>query len=146
MGGDMRPRGACLRICKCVAVCHTFRACIPRLLPLPFLRLQAKLAVLGTLGPGRAGAALVAAHAASRWTALPLTYCCHYLQDAEDAKRGLYNWWEGKEATWGQCTVCGLACAVSSTASRTVCAGFALHHSLHIAGCQLHNRAPCPCP
>lgn len=56
------------------------------------LLLQAKLAVLGALGPERAAAALIAAHTASRWTALPLTYGCTYLQDADDAKKGLYNW------------------------------------------------------
>lgn len=56
------------------------------------LALHAKLAVLGALGPARATAALIAAHAASRWTSLPLIYACTYLQDAEDAKRGLYNW------------------------------------------------------
>lgn len=56
------------------------------------LLLQVKLAALAALGPARAGAALVAAHAASRWTALPLTYACRYIQDEEDAKRGLYNW------------------------------------------------------
>ena len=47
--------------------------------------------VLGLLGPARAPAALIAAHAASRWTCLPLTYRCEYVQDPEDAKRGLYN-------------------------------------------------------
>lgn len=36
--------------------------------------------------------ALVVAHTTSRWTALPLLYCCTYIQDEEDAKRGLYNW------------------------------------------------------
>lgn len=55
--------------------------------PLP----QAKVSVLGLLGPGRAAAALVAAHCASRWSCLPLVYGCQYIQDEEDAKRGLYN-------------------------------------------------------
>lgn len=56
------------------------------------LALQVKLSVLGALGATKACAALVAAHTAARWTALPLIYCCTYLQDSEDAKRGLYNW------------------------------------------------------
>jgi adenosylcobinamide-GDP ribazoletransferase len=38
------------------------------------------------------GAVLVAVHSISRWTSLPLIYFCHYIQDEEDAKRGLYNW------------------------------------------------------
>jgi adenosylcobinamide-GDP ribazoletransferase len=56
------------------------------------LTLFVKLAVLGALGPARAPAVLIAAHAASRWSALPLIYGSTYLQDSEDAKRGLYNW------------------------------------------------------
>ena len=55
--------------------------------------LQAKVAVLGALGPARGAAALVAAHAASRWSSLPLLWVLPYLQDEEDAKRHLYNWW-----------------------------------------------------
>mgnify|MGYP001807063661 CR=1 FL=1 len=45
-------------------------------------------------GGGVAGvaAALVAAHAASRWTSMVLIYVCEYVQDDEDAKRGMYNW------------------------------------------------------
>eukprot|EP00198_Chlamydomonas_reinhardtii_P000775 XP_001690110.1 predicted protein [Chlamydomonas reinhardtii] len=44
-------------------------------------------------GGGVAGvaAALVAAHAASRWTSMVLIYVCEYVQDDEDAKRGMYN-------------------------------------------------------
>ena len=42
--------------------------------------------------PLRAGAVLITAHAISRWTSLPLIYFYHYIQDEEDAKRGLYNW------------------------------------------------------
>lgn len=59
------------------------------------LVLQAKVCVLGLLGPARAPAALIAAHAASRWTCLPLTYRCEFVQDPEDAKRGLYNVFAG---------------------------------------------------
>lgn len=43
-------------------------------------------------GSVTAGAVLIAAHALCRWTALPLIYFCRYIQDEEDAKRGLYNW------------------------------------------------------
>ncbi|KAH7621289.1 hypothetical protein Ndes2526B_g03630 [Nannochloris sp. 'desiccata'] len=39
-----------------------------------------------------AGAVLLAVHSICRWTSLPLIYFCHYIQDEEDAKRGLYNW------------------------------------------------------
>jgi adenosylcobinamide-GDP ribazoletransferase len=39
-----------------------------------------------------AGAVLIAVHSICRWTSLPLIYFCHYIQDEEDAKRGLYNW------------------------------------------------------
>jgi len=39
-----------------------------------------------------AAAALIAVHAASRWTSLPLIYMLMYIQDEEDAKKGLYNW------------------------------------------------------
>lgn len=63
-------------------ISHPCTLCLP----------QAKTGVLGALGPARASAAMVAAHCAARWTAVPLTYGCHYIQDAEDAKRGLYNW------------------------------------------------------
>jgi adenosylcobinamide-GDP ribazoletransferase len=56
------------------------------------LKLRALEALMAAGGPGRAGAALVAAHAAARWTSLPLLRWCRYLQDEEDAKRGLYNW------------------------------------------------------
>ncbi|PNH03985.1 Cobalamin synthase [Tetrabaena socialis] len=61
------------------------------------LTLQLKAAALAALaagpgGPAAAAAALVAVHAASRWTAIPLIYCCTYIQDDEDAKRGMYNW------------------------------------------------------
>ena len=72
-------------------------ACLLQQCPRAFIILprQAKTGVLGALGPARAGAAIVAAHAAARWTALPLTYGCHYIQDTEDAKRGLYNWCDG---------------------------------------------------
>jgi len=43
-----------------------------------------------TLSP--ASVALLVAHTVSRWTVLPLTYLCHYVQDEQSAKRGLYNW------------------------------------------------------
>jgi adenosylcobinamide-GDP ribazoletransferase len=56
------------------------------------LKLRALEALMAAGGPGRAAAALVAAHAAARWTSLPLLRWCCYLQDVEDAKRGLYNW------------------------------------------------------
>jgi adenosylcobinamide-GDP ribazoletransferase len=39
-----------------------------------------------------AGAVLIAAHSICRWTSLPLIYFVHYIQDEDDAKRGLYNW------------------------------------------------------
>jgi adenosylcobinamide-GDP ribazoletransferase len=39
-----------------------------------------------------ASAILIAAHCICRWTSLPMIYFCHYIQDEEDAKRGLYNW------------------------------------------------------
>lgn len=60
------------------------------------LVLTIKLHCLATLvmntTPAGAAAALIAAHAASRWSSLPLIYLLHYIQDEEDAKRGLYNW------------------------------------------------------
>lgn len=43
-----------------------------------------------TLSP--ASVALLVAHTVSRWTVLPLIYSCHYVQDEQSAKRGLYNW------------------------------------------------------
>lgn len=46
----------------------------------------------GVLKLSGVGAALIAVHAASRWTCVPLIYCCTYIQDEEDAKKGLYNW------------------------------------------------------
>ena len=58
------------------------------------IKVQAIVALMAAPGggPGLAAAALVAAHASSRWTSLPLLYLCTYIQDEEDAKRGLYNW------------------------------------------------------
>ncbi|GFR39615.1 hypothetical protein Agub_g77 [Astrephomene gubernaculifera] len=65
------------------------------------LSLCLKLAALATLGSTAAAAggggvsvaaALIAVHVASRWTCIPLTACCTYIQDEEDAKRGMYNW------------------------------------------------------
>lgn len=35
---------------------------------------------MGDMGVGGAVRALVVAHTVSRWSALPLIYCCHYLQ------------------------------------------------------------------
>ena len=59
-----------------------------------YLKLHALQALAGADGGGGrlAAAALVAAHAASRWTSLPLISLCTYIQDEEDAKKGLYNW------------------------------------------------------
>ncbi|KAG2444858.1 hypothetical protein HXX76_001599 [Chlamydomonas incerta] len=56
--------------------------------------LAAIAALPAAAGGGAAGvaAALVAAHAASRWTSMVLIYGCDYIQDDEDAKRGMYNW------------------------------------------------------
>jgi adenosylcobinamide-GDP ribazoletransferase len=56
------------------------------------LALHAKLHALAALPAADVCAALVAVHAASRWSCAPLVYCCRYLQDEEDAKAGLYNW------------------------------------------------------
>ncbi|KXZ55222.1 hypothetical protein GPECTOR_3g364 [Gonium pectorale] len=61
------------------------------------LALQLKTAALAALaggpgGPAAASAALVAVHAVSRWSCIPLVVCCTYIQDDEDAKRGMYNW------------------------------------------------------
>lgn len=89
------------------------------------LALQAKLCVLGALGPGRAGAALIAAHAASRWSVLPLVYACTYIQDDEDAKRGLYNWW--------------VAVGVVGVDTSRACTGLLHLHTCRARG--MHRRA-----
>eukprot|EP00873_Tetraselmis_striata_P005069 jgi/Tetstr1/425333/TSEL_015782.t1 len=52
----------------------------------------AKLTLLSEMEPADVPRALVAAHTIGRWTSLPLLHFCHYLQDDEDAKRGMYNW------------------------------------------------------
>lgn len=60
-----------------------------------FIKLKSLEALQGVAAGGGdtalAAAALVAVHAVSRWSSLPLIYFCTYLQDEEDAKRGLYN-------------------------------------------------------
>jgi len=55
------------------------------------LKMHVLEAITGMHGVEGTVRALVVAHTISRWTALPLIYWCHYLQDEEDAKRGLYN-------------------------------------------------------
>jgi cobalamin synthase len=109
------------------------------------LVLHAKLHALAAMPAAQVAAVLMAAHTASRWTSLPLLYCCAYiqvgraaaaaaplllrgprlvcaqrswvwticvdvapsptclpaclpLQDEEDAKRGLYNWFAQSRA------------------------------------------------
>lgn len=52
----------------------------------------AKLALLSEMEAAVAPRALVAAHTVGRWTSLPMLHWCHYIQDDEDAKRGMYNW------------------------------------------------------
>ena len=52
----------------------------------------AKLTLLSEMDPALVARALVAAHTVGRWTSLPLLHWCHYIQDDEDAKRGMYNW------------------------------------------------------
>jgi adenosylcobinamide-GDP ribazoletransferase len=47
---------------------------------------------LPSLSLSPASVALLVAHTVSRWTVLPLIYSCHYIQDEQSAKRGLYNW------------------------------------------------------
>ena len=67
--------------------------CIEALLSLenaPVGHAQAPLVSFLSLQP--AGAALIAAHTISRWSSIALIYLCPYIQDEEDAKRGLYNW------------------------------------------------------
>lgn len=56
------------------------------------LVLHMKLHALAAFKVTSVGAVLVAAHCASRWSSVPLLYCCNYIQDEEDAKKGLYNW------------------------------------------------------
>eukprot|EP00878_Enallax_costatus_P038458 GHUV01043697.1.p1 GENE.GHUV01043697.1~~GHUV01043697.1.p1 ORF type:complete len:179 (+),score=66.35 GHUV01043697.1:231-767(+) len=56
------------------------------------LVLHQKLHALAAFDLQLAGPVLIAAHCASRWSCVPLTYCCTYIQDEEDAKKGLYNW------------------------------------------------------
>lgn len=56
------------------------------------LVLHMKLHALAALEVTSVAAVLVAAHCASRWSSVPLLYFCTYIQDEEDAKKGLYNW------------------------------------------------------
>jgi adenosylcobinamide-GDP ribazoletransferase len=56
------------------------------------LVLQMKIQALAGLDKEIVLRALIAVHCTARWTSLPLIYCVHYIQDEEDAKKGLYNW------------------------------------------------------
>jgi hypothetical protein len=52
------------------------------------LVLHAKLHALAAMPPAQVAAVLMAAHAASRWTSLPLLYCCPYIQVGGGAAAG----------------------------------------------------------
>lgn len=56
------------------------------------LVLHQKLHALAAMDQDLVVGAMIAAHSVSRWTSVPLLYCLEYIQDEEDAKRGLYNW------------------------------------------------------
>jgi len=56
------------------------------------LKLRSLEVLIATQGTWAAAAAVVAAHAASRWTSLPLVYTCKYVLSEQHAKGNYYNW------------------------------------------------------
>lgn len=56
------------------------------------LVLQMKMQALAGLEKEMVLRALIVSHCVARWTSLPLLYLVPYIQDEEDAKKGLYNW------------------------------------------------------
>eukprot|EP00892_Ulva_mutabilis_P002030 jgi/Ulvmu1/11828/UM080_0039.1 len=76
-------------------------------------------------------AALPLAHALSRWVPLPISFMCSYIQDEEDAKRGLYNWFAKVQelltpARLAAATAASLAVAVVLSDACTACLALAL--------------------